>query len=165
MVISATCTIAVLGIACGRLGFAELPVVDASQSDGMSCPSNFMTVSGHCYLYSATSEQWLDAEQQCEATAGAHLAVVDDSAEAAVIVSLQITEVMWIGASDRIVEGDYRTVTDQPMYLNWVAGFPTAPEDCVEITGTTGKLKTLSCTNLNQFLCEWDGRPVVPANF
>ena len=157
--------VAACGSACGRVEFAELFAIDASPSDALQCPSTFRSVSGQCYRFSAATEQWLDAEQQCEATAGAHLAVVDDPAEAAVILSLQIDEVMWIGASDRIVEGDYRTVTGQSTYVSWLSGFPKPPDDCVEISGTTGSFKTLDCTTGNQFLCEWDGRLVVPANF
>lgn len=141
--------------ACGRVGF----------DDALECPIELTEVGRHCYLYEPTMTNWLDAELACEAIRGAHLAVIDDAEEAADVIAMEIPEVIWIGISDRVVEGDYRTVTGQPPYLPWKASFPTSMPDCVEISGSDGELKTLNCDNANQYLCEWDGRASVPANF
>lgn len=163
------CVLAAFAAGCGRVGFSELdaqPVPDAgSANDALPCPATYTAVTGHCYRFSASTETWLMAEQLCEGDAGAHLAVIDDAAEGALVETLLVTNVMWVGTSDRIVEGDYRTVTAQTTYVNWEAGFPTATPDCVEMAGDTALFKTLDCATTNEYLCESDGLPVVTSNF
>jgi len=150
---------------CGRIGFSDTTQLPTDAAPFV-CPLSFTSsAGGYCYLYvDAPQVDWPTAEQNCEATPGAHLAVIDGSTEAKAVVALGLGQVIWIGETDRLVEGDYRTVTGQPPYLNWEATFPMGAPDCVEINAS-GHIKDLDCAGNNQALCEVDGRAVVAGSF
>lgn len=158
------CAFAITLTGCGRLWFD--PVDDAA----VSCRSGYAALDGSCYRFvinPVPELSWTAAELACEGDgAGAHLIVIDDDAERAIASSALVgSSNAWIGASDRIAEGSYVTVTGQPAVVVWSPGEPTgAAEDCVQIMDT-GALGDRDCTNLNDYLCEADGRAVDASSF
>jgi hypothetical protein len=170
----------------------EMATVDAAQPLGdagpFSCPGGYAQIGseGHAYLYVAGARQWLAAEAACKAT-GNHLLVLDGSlaqnlAERALVLSLLPTDnfsQVWIGHSDRVVEGTFRGVTGQRIAddtLPWQAGEPNDffdNEDCVEMTvnrhdqmDRAGRLSDTSCTRfVSGYVCECDGHAEDPTAF
>ena len=158
------CTVVLALAGCGRLWFD--PLEDAAAG----CPSTYMEGGGSCYRFvinPVPELSWLDAERACEADgAGAHLMVIDDSAELVLASSALVgASNAWVGASDRTAEGSYLAVTGQPAVIVWSPGEPTgAAEDCLQIMDT-GAMGDRDCTMLNDYLCEADGRSVDASAF
>jgi len=158
--------------ACGRVGFepsADAGGADAATDGGLSCPNLYTRIDGGCYRFviNPTVElAWIDAEAACEAdAAGAHLMIADTDAEIAAAVTMFGTASdAWIGLSDRVTEGTYLTVTGAAPYLVWAAAEPDGNGDCVQLF-LGGRLGDRDCLATNDYVCEYDGRPVVPSAF
>src|SRR5689334_4622198 len=107
------------------------PPPDATLApDSSSCPSTYTErVPGSCYRLVTTARTWDAAEADCE-TAGAHLAVVDDSTENGFVSTGQ-----WIGASENVTPGTFVWVTGAPLgFTGWAPGEPGAAggASCIE---------------------------------
>ena len=136
---------------------------------------------GSC-LYRAFKEQKTsqDAEKSCVSFNG-HLASIHSAMEQQFIVDHVVRGIshnLWIGGSDRIVEGTWRWTDGTPMdYFNWDNGEPndekfTWDEDCLELllrpqpTGvsrwgwndyicpSTSKVVPLSRSHVNAYVCK-----------
>ena len=184
---------ALVATGCGRFGFdghghedGAAPPGEAAPThddahvyhlDAGDCPPGYTAIgldagtgAKSCYRYDeAAALSWIDAEHLCEAdAAGAHLVVIDDDSEAAVVDTLQTVLSAWVGISDRVTAGKYLTVTGgAPAVLNWDVGEPTddATSHCVEYTDAR-VFDDLPCEpNLNEYICEYDGIPAQPSAY
>jgi hypothetical protein len=110
------------------------------------------------YRFYNITRTWTQARDICRAD-GAHLAVIDDADENAYVRSLS-SSVLWIGLSDRAVEGMFVWVTGAPVtYTNWQSGEPNNyglyGEDCTEMY-TSGLWNDEGCGDALRFVCECD---------
>jgi hypothetical protein len=150
---------------CGRIDFE--PIDDPGVA---GCPAGYTDAAPGCYRVVANppvEPVWIDAEAACEADGpGAHLVVVGDLAEAQRIWTLIPAGLddHYIGASDRVSEGVYLTVTNQAMtFLTWGTSEPDGGfEDCMSLTSAQQVLDT-DCDNPNDYVCEYDGIAAVPS--
>jgi hypothetical protein len=161
---------------CGRISFDELTVprdaaVDARKFfiDGGECPPGYTLDTGGCYrAYNVASapRTWLEAEAECEADAvGSHLAIISSTAEVAVIDRQQPGSIIdhWIGMTDIVADGTFLNIDNQPStYLNWDVGEPSAGDDCV-LFNDDQTLAAAPCSKGDDYVCEYDGIPPVPA--
>jgi len=158
------------------------PHVDAAvDSDLGGCPVEYnLPIDGYAsrYRYVATGTSWDGAEALCAAdTEGiTHLVVLEDDDERLAIVGalakVGSTSSVWIGLSDRVSEGNYLWVTDEPVGMPplenppWPPGQPDnsgtggGQQDCVRIQGATGTAPTLfddgECSSIFDYVCECD---------
>jgi hypothetical protein len=157
----------VVVIGCGRIDFD--PLADAGD---VPCPAGYTDTAPGCYRVVANppvEPLWLDAEAACELDGpGAHLVTVSDLEEAQRIWTMLPGGIddHYIGASDRVTEGAYVTVTNQPMtFLLWGPGDPDGDsEDCLSLTSDLQVLDT-RCDNANDYVCEFDGIAAVPSTW
>ncbi|XP_035939154.2 polycystin-1 isoform X1 [Halichoerus grypus] len=126
------------------------------------CPSDtaIFPGNGHCYRLVAEKAAWLQAQEQCQAWAGAALAMVDSPAVQRFLVS-QVTRSLdvWIGFSS--VEGAEvgPAVRGEAFSLescqNWLPGepHPATAERCVRL-GPAGQCNTDLCSVPHSYVCE-----------
>ncbi|KAM5227335.1 polycystin-1 [Ctenodactylus gundi] len=129
---------------------------------------------GHCYRLVAEKAPWLQAQEQCQAWAGAALAMVDSPAVQHFLVS-QVTRSLdvWIGFS--AVEGAEVGPAAQGEAFslescqNWLPGepHPATAEHCVRL-GPAGQCNTDLCSVPHSYVCElrpggpvWDAENIL----
>jgi hypothetical protein len=159
-------------IGCGRIGF-EAERVDGPEAP-IACPPTYETVGGGCYRIVENSSEfdWAVNEAGCEADGPtAHLMVIDDAAEIQVVLDLlaanSIVDVA-LGFSDRLVEGEYRSVTGGPAFIEFASNEPNGDlEDCggIDRGGGIVGMEDIDCNNANDYICEVDGDPADPLAF
>lgn len=151
---------------CGRIAFDPRSDAGADSGDAaLVCPPTYTRDGTSCYRASADTRTWLAAEAACEADGlGAHLAIIDDAAEAAIVSQYRTSETdnAWIGVSDRVLEGTYLTVVNRaPTYLQFANGQPDgAGQNCIQL-GTGIELRDNGCDSLDDYICEFDGIPAL----
>lgn len=169
-------------VGCGRLAFDprdrgnDAAIDDAVDSSVDSVVAIECTLPGYsqignsCYrlafLGDALEVLWPAAEAACEADAeGAHLAIVDNAAEATMLGGMLGTVAdAWVGTSDRKTEGTYLEVTGEPAsFLGWGAAEPDGAGDCGKIR--EDGLADGDCALVDDYICEFDGRIVDPNAF
>ncbi|PSN54442.1 hypothetical protein C0J52_06670 [Blattella germanica] len=109
--------------------------------------------------------EWLEASNYCGAE-GAHLVVINSAEESEVVAKVMASgsfRLIHAGFHDLFIEGDYMTVTGQPLaqtgFSTWYDGEPTddrtsgLEEDCGMIY-SDGTLGDQPCTNQMAFICE-----------
>ncbi len=156
----------------------DVPGPDAF--DPIVCPATY-TIS----LPSTTSRyrldsgglDWTQANAACVADQVSpkgftHLVVFADRQEQTELEA--IVDDVWVGYSDRVVEGTFLAVTSEPIgnYVQpgspaWAAGEPnhqTAAENCVEII-LEGGLNDNDCANTRMSVCECDGYTNDPSRY
>jgi len=114
------------------------------------------------------TDTWLSSELDCASDgAGMHLAVIDDAAELTGLIALAGANATWVGVSDRVVEGTWRSVTGgNAAVLPWSSGAPTAGgPDCVEWNPTTNQFTDVACNASRYRICECDGIAVDPSSY
>jgi hypothetical protein len=124
----------------------------------IQCPSGFTAMpSGSCHAEGGALSTWLGAELDCELRGG-HLVIPDSPAEA-----MEIRNPRWIGVTDRVEEGTYRTVTGAIVsFTFWGAAEPNGGlSNCVH-TGLQGRWQDGPCEFPFSFVCEHDGLPAAP---
>ena len=141
---------------------------DGADASSLSCPANYMVLVGvqnnSRYRVSHNSREWDEAEAACEAD-GHHLAIPDNASELTAMYTALITQNIWIGVTDRVVEGTYRTVTGGiQTYLPWGLGEPDT-DDCIFIDGLTTQLVAQDCDSGRRYICECDGAAAVPTSY
>jgi hypothetical protein len=170
---------------CGRVGFEPLANAsgDGGSGDGgtsdtalspdaIQCLAGYTPIDGSCYrVQESPALTWAGAEAACEADGvGAHLVVPIDLAEVRLIqidvLGVTVADA-WIGISDQIVAGTHRAVTGDIAVTLWDPGQPDGgTERCVDIgAGAGADMKDSACTDVNDFICEYDGVPADPAAF
>ena len=165
----------VLCAGCGRLGFdpSVSPSPDAIAADApLVCPSSYTIIDGGCYrvVSNEGAPDWAAAEAACELDGPtAHLAVIDDRAELGALQDLLRTTVSVdavIGFTDRLVEGDYRTVTGAPVFLEFAVDEPDGDNsDCGGLSVDVGfvGMEDVACSDGDDYICEVDR--LAPATF
>ena len=112
-----------------------------------------------CSMYFLNPQSMTGSQAQSFAqTLGANLVSVQSQEENDCILSSLISlgftsnqDVIWIGLSDEVTEGDFVWYDQSPVtYTNWAAGEPnqSGDEDCVQIY-TNGTWNDLSCSSNN----------------
>lgn len=160
----------VLCAGCGRIGFdpsaSEIP--DVLFDAPLVCPASYTTINGGCYRVVSNTgvPDWAAAETACELDGPtAHLAVIDSRAELVVLQDLLRTTVSVdavIGFTDRLVEGDYRTVTGAPVFLEFAVDEPDGNNaDCGGLSIEVGfeGMEDVVCTDGDDYICEVDRLP------
>ncbi|NVJ64821.1 MAG: HYR domain-containing protein [Flavobacteriaceae bacterium] len=113
---------------CGAVVNYDVPT--ATDNCGTSAPPT--SLAGHTYkgernghTYFLSNEKATPEVAHANAiAAGGHLATITDAAENSFISGF-IADFMWIGATDRDVEGQWGWITNEPMtYTNWANGEP-----------------------------------------
>ncbi len=156
---------------CGRVGFEPLASASGDGGttdttlpiDALQCLPTYTLVNGGCYrVQKSPALSWADAEDACEDDgAGAHLVVPIDLAEVRLIQDDVLGAAVadaWIGISDRAFAGTHRAVTGGIAFTLWAPGQPDAADPCVDI-GASADMKDSACTDVNDFICEYDGVP------
>lgn len=156
---------------CGRVGFDARQDAQLDQKAPLVCPAGFSReANGGCYqsFVNMVELPWLDAELACEALgAGSHLIVIDDPMENSIAATaLGVSSDGWVGASDRVTEDLYLTVTGQPwLPSSWGPAEPDgAAQDCLRIY-RDGSFGDRLCADLNDYFCEYDGIDAMPSAF
>jgi hypothetical protein len=118
-----------------------------------------------CFLLVTEGKTWDDAQADCQSTFGGHLAVLATVAEYdSVLDGLPpLPGVTWIGGNDRVTEGTFAWVTDEPFtYANmtypWEAGEPNAVdefEDCIDLRFDPRMMNDSHCDSTNPYICEF----------
>jgi hypothetical protein len=145
---------------CQRPG--PQPDGPGTSSDGpvtpLQCPAGFQRMSSGACLFDSSFEslKWQEAELACEQR-GAHLAVPSSLAEA---VELQVPR--WLGISDRILAGTFRTVTGTvALFTHWDFGEPSGNQlHCVHTGSSDASWHTGPCDFPFPYVCEYDGLAV-----
>lgn len=162
----------VLSTGCGRIGFAE------RVEEPIECPATYVTVGAGCYRVVENSGEfdWAINEANCEADGPtAHLMVIDDAAEARLVLDLLATKSIVdaaVGFSDRVVEGEYRAVTGGLAFVEFASNEPDGGDlaDCggVDAGGSAGGavgMEDIECDSANDYICEVDRDPADPSAF
>lgn len=167
---------------CGRIGFdpqggtggdggpgRDASVDGALAIDAIQCPPLYGTFATGCYrVVTVGNASWSDCENACAADGvGSHLAVPSDAADLAVLQTDVLGSVTnaWIGVSDRITPGVHLTVTGLPAFERWDPGQPTGgTERCADL-GSMNLMKDSACSDLNDYICEYDGVAADPTAF
>jgi hypothetical protein len=124
-------------------------------------------VTGACYmLFTTTPLGWVAARDACEALAPpAHLVSVTTAEEHGLAFEMIGARSVWMGASDRALEGEFRWVTGEPMlFTAWAPGEPnngapsTTPENCAILLNDDatrpGTWDDRACGSTRAYLCE-----------
>jgi hypothetical protein len=154
---------------------------DAGKPDAMPippCPTGYNhggedgPNAAHCYKFVGIVRNWQQAENDCANDAtGAHLITVDTQDEFDGIVG-ELSGQIWVGTTDRAVEGTFVYVTGGPFtFGHFKNGEPSNSgggegEDCLVLDDSNGQggpgFNDLACTTLHTYVCEVDGIPPLP---
>jgi len=128
-----------------------------------------VTASGACYALFETKLNWLSARGRCQALgSGWDLASIRSSLDLEVLLPL-VTAEMWVGASDRALEGTWLWIDSSSvfwrgsgtsagavdgLYSNWNRDEPNGndPSDCMRIL-PGAKWADFQCENAIGFIC------------
>ncbi len=141
---------------------------DDAPGDAGACPQSYVVLpaAGTSSRYRAVddSQTWQAAEAACEAD-GHHLAIPDAASERTALYQALLTENIWVGVTDRVVEGTWMTVIGTPAtYVPWAPGEPDA-EDCVYISSATSLFVAQDCGSGRRYICECDGAAASPTSY
>ena len=149
----------------GQLVF-DVPFDDTAP---VNCPASYQSIGvpGSKYRGVDNSVTWAQAQAACVAD-GTHLLIINDLNERSVVPALLPTRDLWIGVTDLVALGAWRTVTgDAATYLPWDNSEPdnAADERCVETEYPLFNYIDQDCTSGRRFVCECDGRAADPASY
>jgi hypothetical protein len=150
---------AVDGSKTGAEAAASAPATGSADRPNNKTPLVF---NGHTYLFVQNHLTWNDAEQSCEQLGG-YLATVTSKEEMDFIAgiippSTENDHIVWIGGTDREVEGEWRWVTGEPFtYFNWKNQYEpnnAGDEDYLQIDENPG-WNDAQASQLCFYVCEW----------
>ena len=105
-----------------RCNSLTISVCPCCASDPCSCPRGFCRCGGHCLKRLKQTMNYADTEAACEKL-GAHLAVPCSEAENQCALDLAGTTRLWLGVTDRDIEGTFvgveGTCSPAPASENW----------------------------------------------
>lgn len=158
-----------------RADLSEWLACGAPETDcdlpGASCPppvacdegdQNYVDpVTGHCYMLFARPSDWESARRSCEALGeGAALVTIQSGDENGKVADLVDDERVWLGASDRSRERDWRWVTGESLISTFTYWEGTGPDggeddDCVEMLGAAmARWTDTACDVDRSYVCE-----------
>jgi len=136
------------------------------------CPEGYTLLGNGCYRFVVSGAgapgTWFDAEADCADDGyGTHLIVVTSLTEAqfADQIAGAGTADFYIGATDLVTEGTWLTVANEPqVFLDWDVGEPNngTSQNCV-LLANGDVMSSAVCDNSDDYVCEYDGIPPVPA--
>jgi hypothetical protein len=147
----------------------------------VACPATYEQMAPNSvsrYRIVATKVPWTMGQLDCvddRTTPGSetHLAVLSDDRERAELTG-RVGAMYpgegswWIGYADRLVDGDFRWVTNEPAATPpWEGDDPDYPgPGCVNLRSSSGAIGDLSCDALPQpYICECDVFADQPSNY
>lgn len=144
----------------GMTGSGVDAMVDATLGN---CPAGFATLPNagtHGYKVTTDAASWSMQRDRCMQDGG-YLAIPDDVAELQAITTATGVSKTWIGISDTMNEGTYRTVKGDtatfPGGLPWNNGEPGgATENCVSALMASPTWATDGCNTSFPAVCECD---------
>uniref|UniRef100_A0A3B3H7A8 C-type lectin domain-containing protein n=1 Tax=Oryzias latipes TaxID=8090 RepID=A0A3B3H7A8_ORYLA len=121
------------------------------------CPKKWIGFGSSCYFLSEESKTWDEAREFCRAR-GADLVVINTEEENEFISALKKQQV-WIGLTDRDLEGTWKSVDGSSLNLTfWGSGQPDdydKEEDCGETNFEfLGHWNDVPCHLSRQLICE-----------
>jgi hypothetical protein len=130
---------------------------------------------GHQY-YLLNSSSWTAAEDEAVTQLGGHLATINDAAENEWVyntfiphtgtVTPEFRPALWIGLSDKDVEGTFVWANGEPVtYTNWAGGEPNdslGREDYVHLIDPLGGSDRMSRWNDEANVAEFQPGPGIP---
>ncbi|MEO6773798.1 MAG: C-type lectin domain-containing protein [Kofleriaceae bacterium] len=131
---------------------------------------SFQPISASAHTYKLTPASDFDTAFDACSTAGAHLVVIHDPAENALVRTANGDG--WIGLDDLITEGGFHWADASPVdYTNWNQGThepndANGNEDCAYAHADDGSWNDTACDNSRKGLCECEPgyrAPAVPA--
>lgn len=147
------------------------PPVDVPFDDTapMNCPAGYQSIGvlGSKYKAVDTSRTWAQAQATCVAD-GTHLAIAGNFDELSSVATLLPTRDLWLGVTDNVTLGTWRTVTgDIATYLPWASDEPDVAVDqrCVETEFPLYNFIDQDCMEDRRFICECDGRASDPTSY
>jgi hypothetical protein len=133
--------------------------LDASDPTWADCTCE--TWGGHDYVFCDRGVTWTEARDACD-TIGAHLVVIDDSAEDVwlydALLAIRATK-WWIGLADLDHDEVFEWVYPQASgYTNWRRGEPTGGEYCVHhwYEWEPFAWNDEPCTDEKRWICEFE---------
>ncbi|KAK7093930.1 hypothetical protein V1264_007610 [Littorina saxatilis] len=151
--------------------------VSTTHQTSNECPNNISHsqllryFGNSCYSFHISNKrEFVEAERECEANGG-HLVSISDIATQSFVYNtlrdeLRYSGVVWIGLSDRAVEGHFQWIDGSPVrYVHWASGHPSplgGAEDCVGMNANRqGLWEDRQCQAFGQtpannaFVCEY----------
>ncbi len=141
----------------------QLHTVNAAGYTQAHAPASISTYNGHSYYFYNSPVTWYDAKTICEYLGG-HLVTITGSAEENFIKGMIGNSDLWLGATDKDSEGNWKWITGESFsYNNWESGQPDntaslgeGTEDYAHIWGSTGKWNDNAGCVPYPFVCEID---------
>jgi hypothetical protein len=149
---------------------------------GAQCPTSYAAVStvGVYRFETSNVTSWLSAENSCVAdqvigsTKHTHLAVITTETERSMVHAVVPQGILWVGLSDRVVEGAFQWVSSEPAMgyppasgTPWASGQPSATDpldDCV-IMNVQADFDDVLCNGTTRaYICECDDYVLDPAH-
>lgn len=162
-------------------------VTDMPRPDGQpaNCPAEYtlqLHTTASLYKLVADTATWNEAEADCAddmPTGQTHLIVLSNRAEWEALITIPATYLLddtWLGASASKDGGiNFRWVTAEdtagfvvPATVGaapWETDQPDGNSACGELRALSGSLHDSGCGVANNYICECDAHPEVPANF
>ena len=139
--------------------------IDAKKYSGSEESFESSIFNGHKYIYFNVPSTWYEAKMIAE-ECGGHLVTIESEAENNFSKSL-IGETVWLGATDRDSEGNWKWLTGEALtYSDWNLNQPDnaslleGQEDFLEIR--EGKWNDIAGCTMNPFICEIDSVLLAP---
>ncbi|XP_041375332.1 alpha-N-acetylgalactosamine-specific lectin-like [Gigantopelta aegis] len=123
------------------------------------CPTGWSAFNRSCYKYFPSHKTYREAEGHCAAPGGT-VATMASREEMDFVASLgHKTWKMWVGATDRAVEGEFLGADNLPLtWDNWNEGEPNnqGNEDCVVANGEDKNVSWIDvpCSGTYSYVCE-----------
>ncbi|RVE58355.1 hypothetical protein OJAV_G00208330 [Oryzias javanicus] len=140
---------------------ATKKLMDFKQGE-MGCPAEWIRFGISCYFFSGESKSWDEAREFCRARE-ADLVVINSKNEMTFLSAFRDGSI-WIGLTDRALEGTWKWVDGSSLTLQfWGEGQPDngggitsyGEEDCVETRHAfPGSWNDVSCKNSMKWICE-----------
>uniref|UniRef100_A0A8C7YLL6 C-type lectin domain-containing protein n=1 Tax=Oryzias sinensis TaxID=183150 RepID=A0A8C7YLL6_9TELE len=116
------------------------------------CPEKWIRFGSSCYFLSEESKSWDEAREFCRAR-GAYLVVINTKEE---------NQNIWIGLTDRDLEGTWKWVDGSSLTLQfWGSDQPDnhkGGEDCGHMLAYNGLWNDVTCSFTMQWICEKEER-------
>ncbi|KAL7841705.1 hypothetical protein SRHO_G00253960 [Serrasalmus rhombeus] len=126
------------------------------------CPAGWTKFMFSCYYMSTFRKTWEESRQDCRMK-GADLVIINSREEQQFVLGIGRT--LWIGLTDRAIEGHWKWVDDTSLGTGyWLPGEPNNAhyrgENCAEVIHRVGSTDTLSswndisCSSVLSWVCE-----------
>ncbi len=141
----------------------QFHTMDAAAFKRNHSPSNTAVYNGHSYYFYNVPTTWYEANLVSEYLGG-HLVAITSASEESFVKGIIGNSDLWIGASDKNTEGNWRWTTGESMsYSDWGENQPDnaaspgeGTENYVHIWGNTGKWNDNAGCVQYPFMCEID---------